>query len=109
MIDLLTLAFDAFTTDAIIPAILVLLLQLLLCFMAKKIWIKLLPAIVLAAAIVIFSVCFYQIDHLINVIFLFIAFRSFHLLLACGIGWGIWAIVKIMRRKVPNGTTEQIS
>lgn len=104
MIDWILSALDSFSPEVIIPAILTLLLQLLLCFKAKKLWVKLLPAAVLAAAILIFTVCFSRIDHLVSVVFLYVAFRAFHLLLACGIGWGIWAIVRKKLKKAPSGT-----
>ena len=109
MIDWILSAFDTFTAKTIIPVILTVLLQLLLCFKANRIWVKFLPAAVLAAAILFFNICFSRIDNIITVVFLYFAFQAFHLLLASGIGWGIWAIVRIIRKKVPGGTTEQIS
>lgn len=104
MIDWILSAFDTFTAKTIIPVILALLLQLLLCFKANKIWVKFLPAAVLAAAILIFNICFSRIDNIIAVVFLYFAFQAFHLLLACGIGWIIWAIARKKIRKVPDDT-----
>ena len=107
MIDWIFTAFDTFSLKTLIAVILTVLLQLLICWKANKVGAKLLPAVILAAAVVFFSVCFNRIDHLISVIFLYFACQAFHLLLACGIGWGIWAFVRIMKRKIPSGTNEQ--
>lgn len=105
MIDWIFTAFDTFSLKTLIAVILTVLLQLLLCFKGKKFGVKLLPAVILTAAIIFFSVCFSRIDHLISVIFLYVACQAFHLLLACGIGWIIWAIARKKNKKVSGDTT----
>ena len=108
MIDWIFTAFDTFSLKTLIAVILTVLLQLFLCFKVNTIGAKLLPAVILTAAIVFFSVCFSRIDNIITVVFLYFAFQAFHLLWACGLGWGIWAIVRITKRKAPSETTEHI-
>lgn len=103
MIDWIFTAFDTFSLRTLIAVILTTLLQLLICWKANKTGAKLLPAIILTAAIVLFSVCFSRIDHLISVIFLYFACQAFHLLWACGIGWAIWAIVRIRSKQISGG------
>ena len=103
MIDWIFTAFDTFSLKTLIAVILTVLLQLLICWKANKVGAKLLPAVILAAAVVFFSVCFNRIDHLVSVIFLYVAFQAFHLLWACGIGWAIWAIVRIRSKQISGG------
>ena len=104
MIDWIFTAFDTFTLKTLIALILTLLLQLLLCFREKKIWIKLLPVVILTAAIILFNACFSRIDNIITVVFLYFACQAFLLLLGCGLGWIIWGIVRNRRKKAPGGT-----
>ena len=75
-------------------AITTLILQLLLCFKAKKIFIKLLPIALLIVSTIVFYVCSASINGWDGLGYLFFALLSFGLLFVCGIGWGIWAIVR---------------
>lgn len=104
MFDWIFTAFDTFTLKTLIALIFTLLLQLFLCFKVNTIGAKLLPAIILTAAIVFFSVCFRRIDNIITVVFLYFACQAFLLLLGCGLGWIIWGIVRNRRKKAPGGT-----
>ncbi len=68
--------------------------QLVLCFKAKKLLFKLLPAIVLAAASSVFYILMITArDWSALVYLIFVAF-ALVMLIFSGIGWGIWAIVK---------------
>ena len=75
-----------------------LLLQLLLCFKAKRKLIKLLPIAVLA----VFAIAFYAYAVYVNgwdgLGYLFFALLSAGLIFVCGIAWGIRAIVRKMNR-----------
>ena len=104
MIDWIFTAFDTFSLKTLIALILTLLLQLFLCFKVNTIGAKLLPAIILTAAIVFFSVCFSRIDNIITVVFLYFACQAFLLLLGCVLGWAIWAIIRYGRKKSSDGT-----
>lgn len=71
-----------------------LLLQLLLCFKAKRKLIKLLPIAVLA----VFAIAFYAYAVYVNgwngLGYLFFALLSAGLIFVCGIAFGVWAIVR---------------
>ena len=71
-----------------------LILQLLLCFKAKKIFIKLLPIALLIVSTIVFSVCSAAINGWDGLGYLFFALLSFGLILVCGLGWGVWAIAR---------------
>lgn len=77
-----------------ISAIATLILQLLLCFKAKKIFIKLLPIALLIVSTIVFSICSASINGWDGLGYLFFALLSFGLIFVCGIGWAIWAIIK---------------
>lgn len=72
-------------------------LQLLLCFKVKSLGIRMSPIILLGvlavAAIVMycFNAGWSGLIYIFGVIYIGLA------MLMCGIGWGIWAIVKVMR------------
>jgi len=70
------------------------ILQLLLCFKAKKIFIELLPIALFIVLTIVFSVCSATINGWDGLGYLFFALLSFGLILVCGIGWGVCAIVR---------------
>ena len=71
-----------------------LILQLLLCFKAKKVFMKLLPIALLIVSTIVFSICSASINGWDGLGYLFFALLSFGLLLVCGLGWGVWAIIR---------------
>ena len=79
---------------AIVVFISVLILQLLLCFKVQKIFIKLLPIALLIVSTVVFSVCSASINGWDGLGYLFFALLSFGLILVCGVGWGVWSIIR---------------
>ena len=82
------------TIVVFVSAITILILQLLLCFKTKKIFIKLLPIALLIVSTIVFSICSASINGWDGLGYLFFALLSLGLLFVCGIGWGIWAIVR---------------
>ena len=82
------------TIVVLVSAIATLILQLLLCFKAKKIFIKLLPILLLIVSTIVFSICSASINGWDGFGYLFFALLSFGLIFVCGIGWGIWAIIR---------------
>ena len=73
--------------------------QLLLCFKVKSRVIRLLPVIVLAVLTVFFvvkSVTNTDWEAFGNI---FLAVYSGLMLLMCGVGWGIWAVSRFVRKK----------
>lgn len=88
------LEIDYPTIVVFVSVIATLILQLLLCFKAKKIFIKLLPITLLIVSTIVFSICSATINGWDGLGYLFFALLSFGLILVCGIGWAIWAITK---------------
>ena len=82
------------TIVVFVCAIATLILQLLLCFKAKKIFIKLLPIVLLIVSTFVFSICSASINGWDGFGYLFFALLSFGLIFVCGIGWAIWASIK---------------
>ena len=85
---------DFTTIVVLVCAIATLILQLLLCFKAKKIIIKLLPIALLIVSTFVFYICSVSINGWDGLGYLFFALLSFGLIFVCGIGWAIWASIK---------------
>ena len=88
------LEIDYPTIVVFVSVIATLILQLLLCFKAKKIFIKLLPITLLIVSTIVFSICSATINGWDGLGYLFFALLSFGLILVCSIGWGVWAIIR---------------
>ena len=99
MLDLRFIEIDT-TAFVVIASVLIMVLQMLLCFLVKKRFMKLLPVSVLGISTVVFSICCVFADGWDAIGYLFFAIFSVGLLIVCGIGWGIWAIVKAIGLKV---------
>lgn len=83
-----------------LPAVLIVLpVQLLLCFKAKRRWVKLLPTILFA----VLTPALYAVALMVHdwsaFVYLILAVFSGVLLLFSGLAWGIWGIVKLVRKK----------
>lgn len=83
----------------LIVSVLCLLLQFFLCGKLKKTFVKLLPVILFSFIILIFLVLASVFDDWDRFGFLVLALCFAIPLAACGIGWGIWAIVKKQKTK----------
>ena len=81
----------------LIVAVLLFLLQLFLCFKVKSLKLRLLPLIVLGAMIAIFVVLIFLTDGWDSLGFLVLAIWTALLLVPCGIGWLVWAIIKKLK------------
>ena len=77
----------------ILSAIL-LIAQLLLCFKVKKTVVRLIPVCLLSCLTVVFTALIFVFEGWDSLGFLIIAICSAALLLVCGLGWGIWWLVK---------------
>jgi len=82
------------TVFVAVAAVVILAIQLVLCFKVNKLWIRALPAVLctIAAAVCLVMTCFT--DGWDAIGFAFLAIFSAGLLLVCGIGWGIWTIAR---------------
>ena len=103
---------DLFTRDAgiVLPiaacAILIVLpIQLMLCFKAKKLLMKYLPAAVLGAITITFYIMAITAKTWIALIYLIIAVFSGVSLIFCGIAWGIWSILKLINKEIRNSSS----
>jgi len=87
------------TTVIIFGSILVLIpLQLLMCFKMKKIWVKLLPMAIFLTLIIAF-VCMIPIAKGWDGIgYWILAMLSGIMLAACAIGWFIWFVIKMIKK-----------
>ncbi|MBQ6867982.1 MAG: hypothetical protein IJM96_10560 [Clostridia bacterium] len=91
------------TTAVLIFSIVVLLpIQLLLCFKVKSRAIRLLPVILLSIPTIIFTVMSVAITGWDGLGYIFLAIFTGFMLLMCGVGWGIWAISKLIKKKKGN-------
>ena len=88
------LEIDLPTIVVLASVIATLILQILLCFKVKKILIQLLPIVLLIVSTIVFSICSATINGWDGFGYLFFALLSFGLILVCGIGWGVWAIIR---------------
>ena len=88
------LEIDFPTFFVFLSVIATLILQLLLCFKAKKIFIKLLPIALLIVSTIVFSIYSTTTSFWDALGYLFFALLSFGLILVCGLGWGAWAIAR---------------
>jgi hypothetical protein len=83
----------------IFSALVLLPIQLLLCFKVRSRLIRLLPVMLLSVPVVIFAVLSYVVIGWDAIGYLFLAIFAGVMLAACGIGWGIWAIATLMKRR----------
>ena len=91
------------TTAVLIFSIVLLLpIQHLLCFKVKSIAIRLLPVILLSIPTIIFTVMSVAITGWDGLGYIFLAIFTGFMLLMCGVGWGIWAISKLIKKKKGN-------
>ncbi len=89
------------TTVVLIFSIVVLLsLQLLLCFKVKSRVIRLLPVIVFSIPTIIFVVMSVASTGWDGLGYILLAIFAGFMLLMCGIGWGIWAITKLIKKLI---------
>ncbi|MCF0121202.1 MAG: hypothetical protein HUJ65_06145, partial [Oscillospiraceae bacterium] len=73
--------------------------QLLLCFKVKSLIIRLLPVIVFTLLTAV-NVCLaYAAGDWDAIAYLAIGVLTLIMLAACGIGWGVWGISRLFRRK----------
>ena len=92
----LTTAVLIFSVAVLLPS------QLLLCFKVKSRAIRLLPVLLLSIPTIIFVVMSVAITGWDGIGYLFRAIFTGFMMLMCGVGWGIWAISKLIKKKKAN-------
>lgn len=82
-------------------SIFAMLIQLLLCFKAKKLSIRLIPTVLFLIPTIVFAILMIPpfSSGWDSLAFLFLALYTGCVTLFCGIGWGIWAIINKIKEK----------
>lgn len=83
----------------VLSVVLVLPIQTLLCFKARSRTIRLLPVLIFFAFAVIFLILNLFTPGWNGLGYLILAIYAVFLMLMCGIGWGIWAIGNVIKKK----------
>ena len=83
----------------IVSIVVLLPLQLLLCFKVEKLLFRLLPIIILSILTIAFVAMNFLMPGWDNLVYLFLAVFSGFMIFMCGVGWGIWAISVKAKRK----------
>ena len=86
------------TLIAASSVLIVLPVQLLLCFKVKKLFVRLLPPLVLAATTVFLFILMRMKTDWDAIGYAILGVFSGVLLVFSGIAWGIWAIVKLIKK-----------
>lgn len=79
-----------------------LLIQLLLCFKVKNKIIRLLPVILLSIVTIFFVAMASTVTDWENLGYIFPAIFIGFMWVACSMAWGIWAIIKLVKKKKGN-------
>lgn len=88
------------TTVVLIVSVVVLLpVQLVLCFRVQSLITRLLPVLLLFLLTMLLVVMSVSATGWNGFGYLILAAFSAMMLLLCGVGWGIWAVVRFARRK----------
>lgn len=87
------------TLTLIVSVVILLPIQLLLCFKVKSRTIRLLPIVILSVLTVAFVVMCFSIPGWDGLGYVFLAIFTGFMMFMCGIGWGIWAIVSCLKKK----------
>ncbi|MBQ7920085.1 MAG: hypothetical protein IJ324_09125 [Lachnospiraceae bacterium] len=86
------------TLTLIMGIVLLLPIQLLLCFKVKSRTIRLLPVIILSVLVVTFIVMCLANPGWDGLVYIFLAIFAGIMMFMSGIGWAIWAIVKKIKK-----------
>ena len=86
--------WDTSTIVVVMAVAVVLAVQLLLCYRAKKLWLKLVPMIILVISTAVFCILSACVNGWDGLGYLFFALLSFGLLVVSGIVFLIWAIAR---------------
>ena len=102
MADLLTRDTGIVLFIAACAVLIVLPIQLTLCIKAKKRFMKCLPTAMLAVFTIAFYIMAITAKTWVGLIYLIIAVCSGVSLIFSGIAWGIWSIIKLIKKKKGN-------
>ena len=91
------------TLIAITSVLVVLPIQLLLCFKVKPVFLRLLPSILLTGTTILLFAMMATSRDWDAIGYAVLGVFSGVLLIFSGIGWGIWAIVRCIKKKKSHG------
>ena len=74
--------------------IVILPIQILICFKAKSIFVRFIPIIILATAVLMWIVLSFAVAGWDGLLYLFFAIYMLFMIFVCAVGWGIWALIK---------------
>ena len=98
MIDVWYGDIELTTLTLIISVALLLPIQLLLCFKVKSRTIRLLPITILSILAVAFIFLNFATPGWDGLGYVFLAIFAGIMIFMCGIGWGLWAIIKAIKK-----------
>ena len=84
----------------VLSGVVLLLIQLLLCFKVKNKVIRLLPAILLFTFTIVFATMASTATDWENLSYIFPAIFIGFMWFMCGMAWGIWAMIKLIKKKI---------
>ena len=82
----------------IVSAVIILPVQLFLCFKVKSRIIRFIPIIALFILAVIAIIKYSNVTAWDGLFFVVVVMYEAFMLLMCGIGWGVWALVKVLKK-----------
>lgn len=74
-------------------------LQLLLCFKAESLFVRLFPVGLLAVVGVWFLFLFYAVPGWDGLGYIIFAIYAAFMVIVCGLGWGVWAIFRYHKKR----------
>ena len=98
MIDVMLNDLDFGGMVLIIAVLSLFPIQLFLCFRARRMFVRLLPVMVLSASVVYWGVKTAQTGGWGGLLYLVFAAISGYMLLMCGLGWAIWGLLRLLRK-----------
>ena len=93
---------ELFKAVLVLSVVGLLLIQLLLCFKVKNKIIRLLPVILLSIVTIFFVAMASTATDWENLGYIFLVIFIGFMWLVCGMAWGIWAIIKLVKKKRGN-------
>lgn len=83
----------------IVSFAIILPVQLWLCFKVKSWILRMAPMGILALSLIIYAILNLETTGWDGLLFILIIIYAFFMMCACGIGWAIWAIVSLIKRR----------
>lgn len=96
-------------TEAIVLiAGVVLLIQLLMCFLLRRVWIKLIPTVLSFVVTVAFAILMVTSEGWDVLGYLLLGLCSFCALCACAVAWLVWAIVRAIKKRKNKSAQQDV-